>query len=456
MKIRVFRAGHGDAVLLTSSEGKNVLVDGGEPHSYKEHWADFAADLRASDEVFDLVCVSHTDRDHIGGILSMMTNEVKWRVHDFRASEGGRAPKEPELPRPPKVEAIWHNAFLEKVRQRRVRSSDHGQSALDASELLYRTAMVHAGGGDVVLRGIGAHGDEVEVQASELADQLKFLAQSVGDAIELSRRIGAKQLNIPLNDEFGGKFVLRKRGQQPFDVGDLKVTVLGPTQSKMDEYETVWNEYLQEKADYIKRLQKRHDKSERDLRQDDVSDVLDAARQASITLAGNQAVTPPNMASIIMLVEEGERSILLTGDADDPDILEGLKATKRLDDDGRIHLTALKVPHHGAHNSYSDEFAAKVTADHYIFCGDGGHSNPELDVIEGYLKVLFEGVDGADPAVPDGVKPVFWFNDGPKVAGKKYEEHWAKVEDLLKEWKGKLKTRFRYKLMPSGNSFLVQ
>ena len=51
---------------------------------------------------------------------------------------------------------------------------------------------------------------------------------------------------------------------------------------------------------------------------------------------------------------------------------------------------------------------------------------------------------------------MFWFNDGPRVAGKKYEKHWGKVEDLLKEWKDKLGTRFRYKLMSRGSSFLVK
>ncbi|MEO9875134.1 MAG: MBL fold metallo-hydrolase [Anderseniella sp.] len=456
MKIRVFRAGHGDALLLTSSGGKNILVDGGEFHAYEDHWAQTVAKMREDGEVLDLVCVSHTDRDHIGGILRMLDNEVKWRVHEFRLGNSPRSNRRPpKLRRPPEVKAIWHNAFLEKARRRQFRSSNRGQAVLDVSDILFRSAMIHAGAGDTLLPS-AENGEEASVVASRLADRLKFLGQSVGDAIELSRRIGAKQLNIPLNPEFGGEFVLRKRHQDPFDLGDLAVTVLGPTQSDMNQFEKKWNSWLRDNASWLKTLQKRHDKSARQLHQDDLSDILDAAREASITLAGNQNVTAPNLASIVMLVEEGDHSILLTGDADDPDILDGLKAAGRLDADGRIRVTTYKVPHHGAHNSYSNKLASRIIADDYIFCGDGANTNPEIDVITGYLEVLFEGRNGFPPALPSGVKPTFWFNDGPKVASSKYRDHWDRVEDLLKVWKGRLGTRFRYKLMSSGDSFLVR
>lgn len=454
MKVRVFRAGHGDALMLTSNGGKNVLVDGGEFHAYEDHWAHTVGKMRDNGEVLDLVCVSHTDRDHIGGILRMMDNEVKWRVHEFRAANGSRQ-RPPKLKRPPEVKAIWHNAFLEKARRRQFRSSNRGQAALDVTEVLHRSAMIHAGAADTLLQG-KEDGEKVCEIASKLADRLKFLGQSVGDAIELSRRIGDKQLDIPVNPEFGGEFVLRKRGQTPFQLGDLSITVLGPTQSDMDRFEKKWNSWLSKNASWLKTLQKRHDKSERQLMQDDLSDILGAAREASITLAGNQNVTAPNLASIIMLVEEGADSILLTGDADDPDILNGLKATGRLDSNGRIQVNKFKVPHHGAHNSYSNELAAKVIADDYIFCGDGANTNPEIDVIEGYLGVLFEGRNGYPPALPSSVKPTFWFNDGPKVAGPKYRKHWDRVEDLLKDWKNRVGSRFRYKLMSGGDSFLVQ
>jgi len=45
MDIRVFAAGHGDCVLLSTNKG-HILIDGGMPDSYKKHWADHVAKLR--------------------------------------------------------------------------------------------------------------------------------------------------------------------------------------------------------------------------------------------------------------------------------------------------------------------------------------------------------------------------------------------------------------------------
>ena len=179
------------------------------------------------------------------------------------------------------------------------------------------------------------------------------------------------------------------------------------------------------------------------------SDILEVARQASITLAGNQRVTPPNLASIIMLAENGGKPILLTGDADDPSIVAGLKASDRLDANGQILVDVFKIPHHGAHNSFSNSLTQAVVAKDYVFCGNGKNSNPEPDIIAGYLEVLLEGHDGKPPALPTGVKPTFWFNDGPNLESGKLKKHWEGVEDTLKNWHDKHPGRFRHKLMKS-------
>ena len=454
MKIRVFRSGKGDALLLTSDGGKHMLVDGGVPDAYEEHWATTVGKLRDAGEDLELVYISHIDRDHIGGVLEMMDNEVAWRLFEFRSRTGRGRAREPKIKRPPKVKAIWHNAFLEKARRRQVRSSDHGASVLDVEDILFRNAQIHAAADETVLHG-KEDGRPVSIAARELADRTQFLGQSVGDAIELSRRIGAKQLDIPLNPEFDGDFVVRKRGQTPFEIGGFKITVLGPTAAELDKLEKEWNTWLKEKASFLKTLQKKHKKDEAALRNSDLSDILEMARQASITLAGNQRVTPPNLASIIMLAENGGKSILLTGDADDPSIVAGLKASDRLDANGQILVDVFKIPHHGAHNSFSNTLAQTVVAKDYVFCGNGKNSNPEPDIIAAYLEVLLEGHDGKPPALPTGVKPTFWFNDGPKLESGKLKKHWERVEDTLKNWHDKHPGRFRHKLMKSGDSFLV-
>ena len=55
-----------------------------------------------------------------------------------------------------------------------------------------------------------------------------------------------------------------------------------------------------------------------------------------------------------------------------------------MDADGRLEVDVLKVPHHGANNSFSDAFVERVRAANYVFCGDGEHHNPEPEVVQGY------------------------------------------------------------------------
>ena len=82
MKIKAFEGASGDCVLLTSSNGRNILVDGGlvKRHfgtvlSYQYNVAPEMAAMRDRGEKLDLVCVSHVDQDHIGGILAMLNDE---------------------------------------------------------------------------------------------------------------------------------------------------------------------------------------------------------------------------------------------------------------------------------------------------------------------------------------------------------------------------------------------
>jgi hypothetical protein len=45
-------------------------------------------------------------------------------------------------------------------------------------------------------------------------------------------------------------------------------------------------------------------------------------------------------------------------------------------------VDVLKIQHHGSENNLDEQFARTVSADHYVFCGNGSHGNPETDVID--------------------------------------------------------------------------
>ena len=226
MKIKAFEGASGDCVLLTSSNGRNILVDGGlvKRHfgtvlSYQYNVAPEMAAMRDRGEKLDLVCVSHVDQDHIGGILAMLNDEFDWRVYDHQKAQGLN-PREPEGPRPPEIDGIWHNAFHEQI----------GQSRRELEQALTSAAKASIALSSVPL----SHGHNLFEQ----------LATSLKEAAQVSRRIGAKQLNIPLNAEFDGKLVRRHNRSVPLQIDDLTIAVIGPTSSRLSELEDKWNEWL--------------------------------------------------------------------------------------------------------------------------------------------------------------------------------------------------------------------
>ena len=113
---------------------------------------------------------------------------------------------------------------------------------------------------------------------------------------------------------------------------------------------------------------------------------------------GVAQVTAPNLASLMLLVQEkGGGRLLLTGDGISSEILDGLRHYGKLDDDGRIHVTILKVQHHGAVANVDEAFVTGVTADDYLFCGNGAHHNPELEVVEELALARLTGRAGGRP-----------------------------------------------------------
>ncbi len=133
-----------------------------------------------------------------------------------------------------------------------------------------------------------------------------------------------------------------------------------------------------------------------------VSSIIAAAE--IIVTTDPTKVTPPNRASITLLAEESKRTCLLTGDAAEEEILEGLEAAGRIVN-GRFWCNVVKVQHHGSENNLSQTFSGTVLADHYILCADGNHKNPDPSVV----KTIAETRVAADP------RPfTIWFNCSPE------------------------------------------
>jgi beta-lactamase superfamily II metal-dependent hydrolase len=423
MKIRVYQSGKGDCLLLTSESAKpvRILVDGGLREPFLEHVAPDLAKLKAP---LDVVYVSHIDDDHIAGVLQFMDDLIDWRVYDYQKKAKNPKAKLPPNPRPPGAKKLWQNSFHELLKD----NSGPIDEMLGASTSILAASTLSI--------------------APPLREMHAELALSKAQALKLARRVGPDQLGIAVNPEVKHKLLLLRGDAPVYKVGTIKFHLLGPTQKNLRELRDEWDEWIRESQDQIKKIQ-RQAKIDEDRLGTDVERLLRPLTMNADVFAKMQLefakklgdrnkVTLPNLASLMFLAIEGKQRVLLTGDGHSNDVVKGLKTHGVLDTNGQYHVAVMKVPHHGSEHNITPEFCRDITADTYVFCGNGAHSNPELDV----LKTIAEKRQKALPTRPFK----FWFNCDPADKHNDYQAHMKKVQlevqKLKTASKGLLKAEF--------------
>jgi hypothetical protein len=233
-----------------------------------------------------LVVCSHIDNDHIGGLIRLL--ELTARSDALT------------------VEGLWHNSF----------------------------------------RRLAPRAPERELRAALAQSPL---TASVGQGDRLYQ--AADDASIAVNRGFAGDLVLAPAGGAAVhELGELKLTVLGPDQRALDALREKW----------------------------EATRGLGPIGEA---IAGNDDDSIENLSSIVFLVEFGGRTMLLTGDARGDYILDGLRRSGRLKRRG-IDLDVLKVQHHGSSHSSNVEFFQQVRARHYVISANGKYDNPDRPTLQ--------------------------------------------------------------------------
>jgi len=328
LTLDVRRARKGDCLILhfgSKNDPGLGLIDGGPSNVYKPHLKPRLEQIRKARALaanaalpVDFLMVSHIDDDHINGVLELTKELLE-----------AKAAQQPLTLR---IKGVWHNTFDDII----------GNSPKEL------TAAVTAQFGTASLSG--------EADVDELdPDAAKVLA-SVSQGFRL--RDDTRGLKLRINPEFEGKLVLAKAKGKKIDMGKgLKFTVLGPMN------------------DEVVALQKEHDaflkKQEKE-------------KETEGALAAFTDTSVANLSSLVVLAEVGKKCILLTGDARGDKILEGLELAGLLKKDGKstTHVGVLKAPHHGSDRNIDPIFFRRITANHYVFSGNGEHGNPERATLQ--------------------------------------------------------------------------
>jgi beta-lactamase superfamily II metal-dependent hydrolase len=431
MKLKIFEGQDGDCLLVESKDKKKlILCDGGRTASMRGHVSGELAKLRKAKRKLDVVYVSHVDNDHITGVLALLEDELQWRIHEHRKKNGINTTP-PKVPRPPEIATLWHNAFRDQIKDV---DPDDIESLLAAAV--------------PTLNGTGVK--DLEKAATELGD----LATAVTEALKVSHLLSADLLNIPVNKLPGQagepKLLMLRPGQAAFNLGTLKLTIVGPGTKELSDLNKGWNNWLRTNEETVTKIRAQMKKKIEEFSSETLSGPL-----FSLTgwngIPPFKSVTTPNIASLMLMIEEDGKRILMTGDAHHDFVLKGLEQTGFLAEDKNkgVHLDVLKVQHHGSEKNMDAPFCRRVSADHYVFCGNGSSGNPEPEVIDLVFNSRL-GPPAKRTLAPEAQNAsfTFWFSTTSKVQDADSEQRKAfaelekHVKTLQKKSKGKLKVRY--------------
>ena len=201
----------------------------------------------------------------------------------------------------------------------------------------------------------------------------------------------ARELRIPLNAPFDYFVMPADTGPARLQLpGGLSITVLGPPASRIRGWAEQW-----------KRMQTAEESDSLSLA-DELGTLSDGFSSPEITLLrsseGMASIARPaelrshysgvfvdnsaaNLSSIVAMLEFCGRSMLLTGDARDDEILSAVINAGYLGPDGRVHVDVLKLPHYGSTRTLSSKFFAMIAADHYVIASLTKLKLPKPEVV---------------------------------------------------------------------------
>lgn len=191
-------------------------------------------------------------------------------------------------------------------------------------------------------------------------EHAELVMQSVKQGNMLAADI--RSLRLQGNQPIDG-FLMASKGQGKITIDGAKVTLLGPLESRLEALRKEWAKGLKE--------------PEKETRQAALQDLFLAKKW--------QDKSVPNLSSIVVLVEAGNRKLLLTGDAHGDDIVTAWKELEL--GAGPVTIDLLKMPHHGSIRNCTEQFLEFFVADHYVFSANGKYDNPDAPTLEAVVKM---------------------------------------------------------------------
>jgi beta-lactamase superfamily II metal-dependent hydrolase len=188
------------------------------------------------------------------------------------------------------------------------------------------------------------------------------------------------------NGAFDGKAVMALKGgslpAHEFE-GGMRLTVLAPRQETLQALAKNWKDAMEE----IGMTPGSADEAEEKLRDDaryapEYLGGLDVEELATADFKEDSSVT--NGSSIVLIAEYDAHRCLFGADAVPSEILLGLA---RFESDGRVPLSAVKVPHHGSRRNNNNDLYKVLDCNRFLVSTNGRtHRHPDA---EGIARMLY-------------------------------------------------------------------
>jgi beta-lactamase superfamily II metal-dependent hydrolase len=321
----VRRARKGDCLIVhygSKTEPGLMLVDGGPADVYQPHLKPRLAEIRKARGLAANATLP-VDLLMVSHIDDDHIKGVLELTKEMIETQGAK---------PLRIAGVWHNSFDDIIGN----NPDKLRAAVTAS-----------------FGAASLSGDGEEIEGLD-PDAAKVLA-SVSQGFRL--RDDSRALKLRINPQFKGKVVIAKKGAKQVDMGKgLKFTVVGPMNDEVLALQEAHDEFLEKQQ----------------------------GKKSEASLAAFTDTSVPNLSSLVVLAEVGKKRILLTGDARGDKVIEGLELAGLLKKDGKskIHVDIFKCPHHGSKRNNDPISFRRITADHYVFSGNGEHGNPHRETLE--------------------------------------------------------------------------
>lgn len=308
--LHVIQAGAGDALLIEfgARKPKFILLDGGPPGIYQKSLRGELEKTAGPNAVLEAVIVSHIDNDHIVGVLNLLA-ELKSQKDSLK-------------PFFIKIKDLWLNNFSDTI--------DTGGTITNRIQSIFSSAQ--AAGVQMSSTGIAINGVKEGHKVTTFA----------------------KILKIPLNKAATNGIFKTGSPANQIAYGNLKFTIIGPTQKNLDNLKKDWKKWLDQREAEI-----------------------DNGNFRMLSMSDSGV---PNLSSIMFLAEAHGKTILFTGDGRGDHLLAGLQEKKLLRE-GKLHVNVYKVAHHGSERNTTREFFEKITADKYVISANGKDGNPDYNTL---------------------------------------------------------------------------